>query len=70
MEYDASVEKDELNKILLQEFAIKDEEAIDAQKHVFARETREELRRHEQPTCTLGSKLESELQNQSWESST
>ena len=38
---------DELNIIRMQEFAIKAEEGIDAQKHIFAYEVAEELRRRE-----------------------
>ena len=36
VEYDTSTEMDELNRIQMQEFAIKAEEAIDAQKHIVS----------------------------------
>ena len=66
-EHDASAEMDELNRIRMQEFAHKAEEATDAQKHIFVQDAREELRRRENASCTLVNNLESKLRTQSLE---
>ena len=70
MEYDASAEMDELNRIPTQEFAIKAVEAIDAQNHVSAQEAGDDVRRRENVSNTLVNNLESKLHTQSLESST
>ena len=45
----------------MQEFAIKAEEAIDAQNYIFAEEAREELRRSDNASKTLVNNRESML---------
>ena len=61
MEYDTSAEKDEFNRIQMQEFAIQAEEALDAPKHIYAQEAGEEVRRRKNASCTLVNNLNSEF---------
>ena len=55
-------EIDELSRFRMQEFAIHAVEAIDAQKHIFAQEPGEELRRRGFASYTLVNNLESDSQ--------
>ena len=68
--YDTSADKDELHRIQMQEFAVEAEETIDAQGHLYIQEAGEEIRRHEDASGTFVNCFQSQLQNQSLESST
>ena len=65
--YDISAEMDDLIRVQMQEFAIKTEEAIDAQTYIIAQEG--DIRRREHAPYTLVNNLESKLRTQSLESS-
>ena len=43
LEYDTSAEKDQLNWIHMQEFAIQAEETVDAQRQLYIQEAGEEI---------------------------
>ena len=70
VEHDTSAEKDQLNRIQMQEFAIHAEEATDAQRQLCAQDAGEEIRRHDNASGTLVNYLKSQLKAQSLESST
>ena len=53
MEYETSAEKDELNRIQMQEFAIQAEEALDAQRQLYIQDAGEEIRRPENASGTI-----------------
>ena len=53
LEYDISAEKDELNRIRMQEFAIHAEESIRAQRQLYVQEAGKEIRRYEHASGTL-----------------
>ena len=67
VEYDTSAEKDEFNRIQMQEFAIQAEEAFDAQRQIFAQEAGEEVRRRGNVSCTSVNYLYNKLNSQSLE---
>ena len=64
MGHETSPEKDEPNRIQMQEFAIQAVETIDAQRQLYIQEAGEEIRTHEGASSTLVKDLESRLQNQ------
>ena len=70
LEYDISAEKDELNRIRMQEFAIHAEESIRAQRQLHVQEAGKEIRRYEHASGTLIKYPEGHLPDQSLESLT
>ena len=70
LECDISAEKDELNRIPMQEFAIHAEESIGAQRQLCVQEAGKEIRRYEHASGALIKDPEGHFPDQSLESLT
>ena len=70
LEYDTSFEKDELNWIPMQEFAIQAEETVDAQRQLYIQEAGEEISTNEDASVPWSITSRAVQENQSLESST